>query len=389
MPSLPKDRAAAEIARIRTHLRPLRKLYRHLNIFATRSGSVLIYFRHKGQNTLIPSHPITEPAQFHIDYCQARDGEAPARGETKQNPGNHAEGTWNAAIDLHVGSTDYTARAASTKRGYNAAITLLRKAWGPIAMAKAEPYHIEEMIDGLRAKGLSGNDVLTVIRKVSRIARKRGWLKIDLIGDDLHRERQKNPEGWRPYEPWEIEKWRQVYSIGSMARLAFELVYNHALARSDVVRVAPSHIGPDGALTIARQKTKEEQNSTISDPDLLACLALLPPPAASEPVDLQGRSTVPFLRNSKGAPFTADTFGRQWRKWADAAGLPSDFVIHGARKSFARDSDEMGVAETDAMRVMGQSDRSVFQHYAKRSRGKIGGARASQAVSAARRSQAG
>lgn len=36
------------------------------------------------------------------------------------------------------------------------------------------------------------------------------------------------------------------------------------------------------------------------------------------------------------------------------------------------------------MRVMGQSDRDVFRHYARKADGKRGGARASAAVGAAR-----
>lgn len=388
MPYIPKNRLGPERAR-------LRDTYPGLNIVKSRHDprKLFIYYQPQGrQRVRLNADPYKQPAEFRAEY------EAAKRGEPKPEPEparRSRVGTWNAAIDDYKASAKYLSKADNTKRLYAPFIDAVSRVVGGKLMRQTDPWDIYEMHNGVlsRDSAVQANQLLTVLSGIIHIGRLRRWVppNVDLLLGIEHQ--QVTSTSFRPYADDEIERWRQHHPMGTMARAAFELAYGLALGSSDLIRLAPCHIDDLGNVWIARKKTGTTQTSNVrSDPVLRAVFEQLPPSPPDAPVDVAGRSTAPFLRNQHGKPFAEDgsTLRKQWRRWATEAGLPADFVVHGARSTLVVDMMDAGVANSDGMRRTGHLDERVYKRvYGAQASATKAASRAQDQVTAARQRKAG
>lgn len=406
-----REKVLAEVERIRRHLRDIgRKTFRGVHVFADNRDELRVYYRRDQNAKSIPiaAHPIKQPAEFYAEYMAARHGGPNGGGEpfqgTRHNQGSHEAGTHNAALDVLVGSSDYASKKPNTKKAYNYSIETVRIAFGGKKLSDMKPYHWEQLVDETVAKHKDVANLITVLRHIYNIGHKRGWTRLDLMAG-VHLPKKNagavEKEAYRPWLDVEIEAWRRCYPIGSMPRLCFELALNQALGRSEVIRLAPCDITTDakGVMHLElhrRKRGSSVQRSAITDPDLLACLAALPPPAADEPVDIQGRSLVPFLRQVRGAPYCkantdhamqagASCLGVDWQRWRAKVGLPVDFKLHSGRSTFAVEAADNDIDERGSMAAMGHTGTSrIHRKYAMRRDQRRAGANASAQVAEAR-----
>src|SRR5262249_23723805 len=146
-----------------------------------------------------------------------------------------------------------------------------------------------------------------VLRAVVQVAVRRGWLPYDLtVG--IKRPPLANRDGYHPWTPPEIEKYRRHHPLGSIPRLAFEILYCTALRRGDAIVVWPRHV-KDGFVTIQAQKT-----------GLTAMFPILPELAealARTPTGIEQWLIAPTTRRA----FGNDQFGRSFERWCAEAGL--------------------------------------------------------------------
>lgn len=358
MPYVRKDKLGPERAR-------LRNTYPHLNIVKSRHDAtkLFVYYAPPGRKPVrLHADPFRHPNKFREEYEAAKRGEpAPEPEPTRRS----RVGTWNAAIDDYKATTKYTDKSASTKRLYEPFIEALRASVGAKLMNLTDPYDLFLMHDTVaRDSAVQANQLLTVLSNIVHIGRLRRWVPphLDLLLGIEHRDVQST--SFRPYADDEIENWRETHAPGTMARNSFELAYGLALGTSDLIRLAPCHIDDLGNVWIARKKTGTNQTSNVNaDPVLRQIIDSFPPPPADGPVDMMGRSTVPFLRNQYGKPYAEDgsTFRKQWRRWAVEAGNPADFTVHGGRATMVTDMMDAGVANSDGMRRTGHLDERVYK----------------------------
>lgn len=408
MSSRQRQKAEAELDRIQRHLRRIgKKSYRSLHVYINKMDRVVVYYTRTKPKTEIKAHPIKEPAEFHAEYWQVRDG-GPTGGGIRRSEGSHADGTWNAAFDVIEKSSELAAKKGNTQKAYRSSLKTARAALGNARMSGTKPFHVEQFIDTAAANKQNVVNLLTVIKKAYVIGHKRGWTTCDLVaGVSLPKQTKRDDAEtfFRPYMGWEIDLWRATYPIArgaaGMPRLCFELAYNLSLPRSDVVRIAPCHIGvnADGErelVAFARRKTGKAYNAVITAPDLIACLDAYGAPAEGEVVDRLGRSTAPLLRKKRsGEPYVeghlinddaacqrgANLIGCDWNRWrSKVPGLPADFRLHAARHTFALDGVDAEVDGRETMRTMGQSDLRVHERYKQERDAKIAGQRASRRI---------
>ena len=406
----PRQKAEAELDRIKRHLKSIgRASYRHLHPYINRVDRVVIYYTRTQPQTEIKAHPIKDPAGFHAEYWQIRNG-GPTDGGTaspmRRPEGSHAEGTWNAAFDVIEKSNDLKAKMLNTRRAYASSLKTCRTALGNLPMAKTKPYLIGDFIDACAANGQNVVNVWTVLKKAYAIGHQREWLTRDLLAGiklPTKKQREDAPKYYKPFEDWQVDLWRANYEIGTTARFAFEWAYNQGLPRSDLVRIAPCHIGrnENGELVIegfARRKTGKKFHAVISSPELIACIEAHAP-AGGEVVDRLGRSTTPFLRKQRsGEPYVAghlinddaacqraaDQLGSDWTRWRAKVPQIGEFRLHAGRHTIAKDSTFAEISRDDAKWVLGQTDKRTFDRYVQERDAEIGGHRASRGVAAYR-----
>lgn len=167
--------------------------------------------------------------------------------------------------------------------------------------------------------------------------------------------------GYRTWSEEEIGRYRHQHPLGTMARLALELLLPTAARRGDVISLGPKNVFDD-VITFAQSKTKGREQTTLVIPLLPDfCEALRAMPTAKV-VSLTSATT--FLATSSGCPFkSAASFGNWFRNRCDEAGLPRGLSAHGLRKATARRLAELGCSAHQIASITGHATLSEVQRY--------------------------
>lgn len=98
------------------------------------------------------------------------------------------------------------------------------------------------------------NDRLKAWRKLCDHAKRSSLIKAD---PSLSvRRREVKTDGYQPWTEAEIEAFRNHWPVGSVQRLAFEVVFWTALRTVDAVRIGPVNVARDGILSLRQSKTR-------------------------------------------------------------------------------------------------------------------------------------
>jgi integrase len=159
-------------------------------------------------------------------------------------------------------------------------------------------------------------------------------------------------KGWHTWTETELEVYRARHALGTEARLALELGLETASRRCEIRTLARANIIPargdkPARIFVARAKGSDDCSLPLT-PELAAAIDAMP-------VSLDPRT--PWL------PYSADTLGRKFADWADAAGLPAHCRLHGLKKAHVRQGIEGGVAPTDGMAGTGHRNINVWLQY--------------------------
>lgn len=161
-------------------------------------------------------------------------------------------------------------------------------------------------------------------------------------------------KGFHAWTEDEIAQYQEHHALGTVPRLALELLLWTGQRRSDVVRLGHKDI-KGGCFVITPQKTRTF-NKTLQLPitqQLFEAIRAMP---------VVGSET--FLVTSYGKPFTANGFGNAFKDWCREAGLPH-CATHGLRKAVARRMAELGGTNQQLKAVGGWSNDSEVSLYTK------------------------
>lgn len=159
-------------------------------------------------------------------------------------------------------------------------------------------------------------------------------------------------EGFHTWSIEEVEQFEVFYPVGTKQRLALALLLYTGCRRADVVSLGPQHIR-DGRLTYTQQKNRNRKPVTLS-------LPVLPDLAAV--IEQTPTEHLTFLVSDYGRPYTVEGFGKRWRQWATAAGLPH-CTPHGLRKAGAVRAAEAGATANELMAIFGWQDIKQAERY--------------------------
>jgi integrase len=150
------------------------------------------------------------------------------------------------------------------------------------------------------------------------------------------------PAGHRIWTEAEQEQYRQFWPVGTIQRLAFDLLQLTGLRISDAYRFGRSHLAPDGSFEIINRKTGTTSHGYMSSDVLASINATRTGEDIFLTTDLHKR---PFA--------TAGSFGSWFILQCRRAGLPSGLSAHGIRKATATAVATDGATEYELMSMMG------------------------------------
>ncbi|MFP5330599.1 MAG: tyrosine-type recombinase/integrase [Alphaproteobacteria bacterium] len=140
--------------------------------------------------------------------------------------------------------------------------------------------------------------------------------------------------GFHTWTEDEIKQYRAHFPLGTMGRLAIEIILWTLLRRGDASRFGPQH-RTKGKIRVWNQKTKKY--SWLPEPPQLT--------AAIEAMENAEAET--YLLTVWGKPFASPAaFGNWFRRRCDEAGLPH-CSAHGLRKATARRLADLGATQQE------------------------------------------
>jgi integrase len=170
------------------------------------------------------------------------------------------------------------------------------------------------------------------------------------ISDKVKLPKIKGEKGFKTWSEQDIAAYRITHPLGTMARLALELLLWTGQRRSDAHRMSPEDVR-EGRIAIVQDKTDKALWIPIA-PQLLEAITAVEPPAPG----------APFVRSGRGQGYARAAFGNVMRKWCDQAGLP-ERSAHGLRKAAMRRMAELGITNQGMKSISGHSRDDQVAHY--------------------------
>lgn len=320
-----------------------RKCPPFVELWRDRHGKVRCYFRkERGPRFALPNTVGSD--EFKAAYEAALAGQlAPVR----ERYSRAAAGTLNALVISYKQSVAYKGLRETTKAGYASRIETLRTVHGHRTIAGLSR---ERIITGILQpyadRPGAALSILKMLRVLIRHAINIRWLKHD---PSLGIKRPKMNR-IRSCTEDEIETYRQRWALGTKQRTAFELFLNTGQRRSDVVRMAWSHITAENKIKVVQQKTGKALLIPLHR-DALAALAAFK------------REHVSILTTAYGRSFTVDGFSQWMRDAISKAGLPIDCKPHGLRKATGRRLAQAGATTKMIMSILGHTTLAEAERY--------------------------
>jgi integrase len=258
-----------------------------------------------------------------------------------------APGTVAALVASYMRSAEYIGLRDTSKAGYISRLEMLRTVHGHRTVAGLSRERIVTgILQPYADRPGAALDTLKKIRILIRHAINIGWLKHDpSLG--IKRPKIKKIRSWTDEE---IEQFKRRWPLGTKQRTAFHLFLNLGQRRSDVVRMARTHITPEGKIKIKQQKTGRELVIPLHR-DTVEALAAY---------DMQH---IVIITTTYGRPFTVDGFSGWMRAAISEAGLPLDCKPHGLRKAAGRLLAEAGATAKQIMSILGHTTLAEAERY--------------------------
>ena len=314
----------------------------NLHRFKNRHGKWQCYYRAAGRSKIRLRAEYPSP-EFWQEYEAAKAGARPEVGA-----GRARAGTFNAARPGYYGSAGFLGLAPRGQRTRRNILEHWLETYGEGPVKDLQRKHVVAMIDGKATKPGAARDLLKALHSLMQFCVLAGLREDDpTVGVKLPR--RHSTDGFYSWTEDDIAAFRAFHASGTRPRLAFELLLNTGLRRSDVVRIGRQHLRA-GALHIAPQKTR--------GPVLVIPVA----PEMAAAIDATPSGNLTFLVTHTGAPFSAGGFGNHFRQWCTEAGLPH-CSAHGLRKAICRRLAEAGCSSLQIAAITGHKNSRLVDHY--------------------------
>lgn len=330
------------------------KLPPHVTAYTDRHGKRRYRFRKAGYSYHFKEHPGT-PSHPSAEYKDIAAGQQPTTRRAEH-------GTVRDLVNRYYQSPAYRNPGEVTQEKVRARLEDFCKAHGHKSVAGCRFNHIETILAqkmqiGKNAEGrkIGGPNAAKSLEKdlarLFDLAVKLQWIKTNPVRlvDGV---KVPKTAGFHSWTDEEIAQFQAYYPLGTMPRLALEIMLWTLLRRGDARLFGPAH-RKNGWIQILNEKTKKR--SWLPERNELT--------QAIEAMDTVG--TTAYLLSERGEPFKSSaSFGNWFRRRCNDAGLPH-CSAHGLRKATARRLAENGATQQQLKAVGNWSqDKDVAKYTA-------------------------
>lgn len=318
----------------------------------TKTQGVKYFVRINGHGRTITLEEDFESPLFRFEYQDALSQlkKGTHHVDHRRKPGNHL--LQELLADFQESNHFKTELRPVSRKTYAGKIKIINKQLGKKPFKDIRRKDIAELIDNLGAH--SGAAVLAVLRRMIQWAHLRELITTDpTIGVKSKKRADKT------YPPWHenhIEAFRAYWPVGSMQRLAFELLYYTGMRAADIIELGPRHM-KDGEFHKTAKKNGVKVVLPIV-PELEQCI---------NQTRIVGDTFLTKVRTA-GAFKNSNEFSVWFGKACKAAGVRDmgdgrPVTAHGLRKSLVIRAISRG-ATTDMVRsIGGWKSRAMIDHY--------------------------
>jgi site-specific recombinase XerD len=263
-------------------------------------------------------------------------------------------GSVKDAVDQYVSSTTFHEYDTSTKSRRRSLLNSVSRMVGNLPLAQMDQNWIERWLEMSLTKGVQKTRLLA-LKPFFRWAVSMHFITSDPT--DAIKVTIKEGAGHATWTDEEIEQYRARHPLGTMARLALELMLNLASRRGDAIVLGRQHL-KDGWLVYTQEKNRKRKPVKVEVPVAVALAAAIDACSSSP-------EALTFLTNEWGRPFAKQSFGRWFRQCCAEAGLPKSCVPHGLRKAACRIMAENDCTAHEIMSVSGHTTLKETERYTK------------------------
>jgi integrase len=307
--------------------------------YRDRHGRMRYYFRKKGHKTVaLPGVPGGQ--EFLAGYHTALAADARVEPSVKDAPGS-----FGALCTEFLGSGEFLALAALTRRELRYTIDALRVKHREKPVDRLERRHILRWRDGMNGRPGAANTMVRTVRLLLTFGVDRGYrddnpaagIKLFKLG--RHR-------AWTPAERTRFES---RWPLGTIERTGYALALYSGQRRFDVAAFRWSDIAGN-AIKLTQKKTGTVLTIPLHRELKLALAAVK-------------RAGETIIANEKGRALNPIYFGAVMAAAIEEAGLPDDCVLHGLRKSAMVALIDAGCTTHQASAVSGQKTLRMIEEY--------------------------
>lgn len=273
--------------------------------------------------------------------------QAVINGKLPEKPAQAKGGSLRWLVDRYQESAAWASLRPSTQRMRGNILKRAVEKSGAAPFAAICKEDIDAGVMDRAATPNAANNFRKAMNQLFTWAKRNGHVKVNPC-DGADRIKVES-EGHHTWTVAEVEAYRKKHAVGTMPRLALDLLLFTGLRRSDVCLVGRQHL-KDGVLSLRPTK-----------PGPMLYLPVCEELAAS--IDATKTGDLAFLATSLGRPFkSAASFGNWFREQCDAAGL-KHCSAHGLRKAGATLAAESGASAHELMAMFGWTKMATAEIY--------------------------
>lgn len=314
----------------------------YVHCTTNRSDRKYYSFRKKGCSRVRLPGPVGSAAFLKV-YHQCLQASETEKSENKLLI---KAGSMTALVREFYKKKEFLALATSTQETYRRTLERFCDEHGQKLIADLEAKHVDDILAKMVKTPAAANQLRKRLKQVLKLAVKLKWIKTNPLNEVERIEYDDNP-----HHTWtedEAKSFVKRHPVGTMAYLAFAIMVNTGLRKSDAVKLDKGHIVGNSIVLKHQQKTRIAVSIPISE-ELAEAFSTV-----------EGRKI--FLVNSHGRPFTANGFGNWMRQRCNEAGLPQ-CSSHGLRKLIATRLAERGANENMISAILGHKNNQQAALY--------------------------